>query len=146
MTMLRYRMRPEWSLLDDMLDLQQGLNRFFDDRRQTSTSAVPPVNVWQADEAVVVDVELPGADPKTVDITLKDQVLTLRGQRSTEEFREGETVHRRERATGEFMRRLSLPYRGDLNKVTAVYSNGILRITVPRAEADKPRKIAIQAD
>lgn len=145
MTMLRYRMRPEWSLLDDMLDLQQGLNRFFDDRRQTSASALPPVNVWQADEAVVVDVGVPGVDPKTVDITLKDQALTIHGQRPAEELKKGETIHRRERTAGEFMRRLSLPYRGDLNKVTAVYTNGILRITVPRAEADKPRKIAIQA-
>ena len=71
--------------------------------------------------------------------------LTLRGKVNVREPGKGETCHRRERPAGEFVRTLQLPFRADAGGVKASYKNGLLRLTVPRSEEEKPRKIAVQA-
>lgn len=145
MTLTHYGLQPTRTLWDDMLDLQDGLNRFFDLRRAAPYAAYPPVNIWHSENELVIDAELPGVDPEKVDISLEDQQLTIRGTRPADEMKSGEAYLRRERQDGAFVRTVTLPYRGEPDRVKATYRNGILRITVPRAEADKPRKIAIQA-
>ena len=71
--------------------------------------------------------------------------LTLRGKVNLYEAAQGETYHRRERPTGEFLRKLQLPFRADSGAVKASYKNGVLRLTVPRSEEEKPKKIAVEA-
>ena len=141
-----------WSIFEEMESLQADMNRLLTgqpagrrSRAWRSRSAYPLMNVWSSAEGIVIDAELPGVDPKDVDISVMGDELTLRGKVNAAEPCEGETYHRRERPAGEFVRTLRLPFRADAEAVKANYTNGVLRLTVPRPEEEKPRKIAIEA-
>jgi HSP20 family protein len=103
------------------------------------------MNVWSSEDGIVIDAELPGVDPKDVDISVKGDELTLCGRAGGEGKAEGATYHRRERPAGEFVRTLQLPFKADATGVKANYRNGLLRVTVPRSEEEKPRKIVVEA-
>lgn len=105
----------------------------------------PAMNVWTHQEGAIVTAELPGVDPAEIDISVQDDTLTVRGSRVTDEAQEGQTYHRRERGSGSFTRSFQLPFSAEANQVTASYEKGVLSITLPRAEADQPKKIAVQA-
>jgi HSP20 family protein len=105
----------------------------------------PALNIWQNDEAAAITAELPGVEPGNLDIQVKDNVLTLSGERRAPELPEGATWHRRERAFGRFTRAIRLPFRVDPEKVEARFADGVLHIAVARPEEDKPRRIAIKA-
>jgi HSP20 family protein len=102
------------------------------------------MNVWTNQDSVVITAELPGVNPEDIDISVMNDTLTLRGDQQVEAVQEGETVHRRERKCGAFNRSFQLPFPVEPGKVEASYERGILSITLPRAEADKPKKIAVQ--
>lgn len=106
----------------------------------------PAVNVWRGAEEAVVTAELPGINPAEVEITAKGNSLTLKGSRKAGELKEGEFFQRKERWTGDFERTIELPFEVDAEKVTAKYSRGVLTIKAPRAESEKPRKIAIASE
>ena len=89
--------------------------------------------------------ELPGIDPKALEITVKNNTVTIRGSREVEEPGEGRTALRRERGEGTFVRSFSLPFRLDADKVSAQYQKGVLQVMLPRSEADKPKKISVNA-
>ncbi len=141
--------RTEWSLFDELESLHDEMNRvlasFSGGRPFFRRSAYPPLNVWISDEGLVVDAELPGVDPKDVEISVLGDELTLRGQIRAEEAPETGAYHQRERPHGEFSRTLRLPFRAEPGGVKATYKNGILRVTVPRHEEEKPRKITVEA-
>jgi HSP20 family protein len=80
-----------------------------------------------------------------LDIAVVENTLTLSGERTPAELAEGEVYHRRERGSGKFTRSFQLPFNVEANNVQAVYEKGVLRITLPRAEADKPRRITVKA-
>lgn len=105
----------------------------------------PPINIWQNGEAAAIMAELPGVEPDSIDVEVKDNVLTLSGERKAPDYAQGATWHRRERAFGRFTRAIRLPFRVDPNKVDARLANGVLRIAVARPDEDKPRRIAINA-
>jgi len=111
-----------------------------------STVEFPAINVWVAGDTAVVTTELPGVDPKAIDISVVGKSLTLRGSREREEFKEDESYHRRERWHGQFTKNIEMPFNIDAGKVEAKFARGILRITLPRAEADKPQKITVKSD
>lgn len=111
-----------------------------------STGEFPAVNVWISSDEALVSTEIPGIEPKDVDIAVTGKVLTIRGSRPPEEEREGESYHRRERWSGSFSRAIDLPFAADANKVEARFSTGVLSITLPRAESDKPRKITVKSE
>lgn len=105
----------------------------------------PPINVYDDGESYIVRAEVPGIDPKKVDVTVTGDTLTLRGERIDSELPEGASYHRRELKTGQFRRALTLPDQVDNSKVMASYQNGILEIRLPRAEMAKQRKIEIKS-
>ena len=105
----------------------------------------PAMNVWTNEDGAVVTAELPGMDPETIDISVQNDTLTVRGRRERDEVQEGETFHRRERGCGGFTRSFQLPFQVASSQVEASYTKGVLSIVLPRAEVDKPKKIAIQA-
>jgi len=111
----------------------------------TWDSATPRVNLFYNDEAVVLTAEAPGTDASTLDISVSNGTLTIKGERRPFELGEHDTTHRRERAYGAFVRDLELPYAIDADKVQASYQHGILAIHLPRAEQDRPRKIQVTA-
>jgi HSP20 family protein len=105
----------------------------------------PALNVWTSENSAVVTAELAGVHPGEIDISVEDDTLTLRGERRPQELEEGASYHRRERRFGSFVRTLRLPFRVEAEAVEANFQNGVLRIELPRAEADKPRKITVKA-
>jgi HSP20 family protein len=133
----------------EMEHLRHGMNRIFDqiDRGPFVGSAAgyPAMNAWTNDDGAVITAELPGIDLDTLDISVHNDTLTLRGERQPDEIGEGEAYHRRERSHGLFKRAFQLPFRVAAEKVAASYNNGVLNITLPRAESDKPRKIQVLA-
>lgn len=106
----------------------------------------PALNVWNDENDAIVTAELPGIDAVDLDITVVGDTMTLRGTRQPPEMKEGESIHRQERVQGAFSRSLTLPFRIDNRNVTARMHRGVLTITLPKAEEDKAKKIAIKAE
>ena len=105
----------------------------------------PAINVWADEHAVYAEVDLPGVDPAKLDISVTEgNRLTIQGERPVLELANA-VWHRQERGHGTFTRELTLPTMVDADKVEAAYENGVLRLTLPKAEAAKPRKIAVKA-
>jgi HSP20 family protein len=127
--------------------LRRDMNRLFADwpvRAGWSTApGFPAMNAWTNEDSVVVTAELPGVGIEDIDITVERDTLTLRGRREPEELEEGASFHRRERRFGGFNRAFRLPFYVDAGEVKAEFKNGLLTIMLPRAEADKPKKIAV---
>lgn len=111
-----------------------------------SAGEFPPVNVWIKGDEALVTTEIAGIDPGSIDISVVEKTLTIRGSRKSEEFGEAEPYHRRERWQGEFSRTVSLPFRVESGKVEARYSRGVLSVELPRAETERPRKIQIKSE
>ena len=103
----------------------------------------PAVNLWVSPDKAVVTTEIPGIDIKTLDISVAGNYLILRGKRDNEQISDGESYHRKERWSGSFGKTLELPYTVEADKVDARYSKGVLSVSLPRAEAEKPRKIEV---
>lgn len=104
----------------------------------------PPMNVTQDPDRFFVRAELPGIDPVTLNISALRNKLTVNGERKLEEEKGTVSYHRREREGGQFSRSLTLPSDIDPDKVSARYLNGVLTITLPKAEEAKPKLIAIR--
>jgi len=132
----------------EMERLRRDLNRMVSTLPNVdwrSAPGYPAMNVWINEESAVVTAELPGVNPEDLDIAVVGDTLTLTGDRAPEELNDGDTYHRRERKCGKFTRAFQLPFHVDGSKVEAVFEKGVLQITLPRAEADKPKKITIKA-
>ena len=129
----------------DLYRLQREVNRLFTDYTEPA-ERFPALNLWGSDEEVVVAMELPGVDPKSVELSVVGHGLTVQGERKEEPGVADDAYHRRERATGAFVRTVRLPFEVEEDKVQARYENGLLRVTLPRKESTKPRRIAITAE
>ena len=132
----------------EMERLRREMDRLLTDWPTRSGRSVAPgypaMNLWTNEDGVIVTAELPGIDPKDIDISVVNDTLTVSGNRQPEQV-EGATYHRRERGQGRFTRSLQLPFLVDADKVDATFEKGVLHISLPRAEADKPKKIAVKA-
>jgi len=141
----RYRIPTVWHEMDH---LQSEMNRLFQvyyPNRLRSAPAYPSLNVWTNEESLNVTAEVPGVRPEDIDISVVGDTLTLSGTRKPEELDENTRYHRQERGYGDFARSLQLPFPVDVNKVEATFHNGVLMVAMPRAEADKPRKITVKS-
>lgn len=115
------------------------------DRILTASPGITPAaDVVETDAAFRVSLDLPGHDPKSIDIRVEDGTLSVRSERRFEVPPEGETVHRSERAYGTAYRAFALPKTVDAEKVEARYEAGVLTVTLPKREETKPRTIAVQ--
>lgn len=132
--------------LRDMQRLQDSLNRLLSADTTNQATEFPPVNVWTSQNGAIVRAEVPGISPEDVDISLLNDTLTIRGSRKPESLKEGESRHRHERGYGQFTRSLQLPFGVNSEQVQAHVANGVLQITLPRAEAEKPRKISVVSE
>lgn len=126
-----------------MRSMLRDVNRFIP--TNSDQSVFPAVNVWQGDDAVAVTAEIPGIDPSDIDISVKDNVLTISGERKAPDVPDTARWHRNERRFGKFTRAIRLPFAASDDKVEARMTAGVLRIVVGRPDEDKPRKIEIKA-
>jgi HSP20 family protein len=141
----RYRVPALWREFDK---LQREMNHLFDDytpRRLRQASGFPAMNAWENQDGLIITAELPGVNPDDIDISVVGETLTLSGSRKSEEQDEGARYHRRERGFGEFTRSVQLPFQVKVDDVDATFNNGILQVQLPRAEEDKPKKIAVKS-
>ncbi len=106
----------------------------------------PAINVWVGADDAVVSTEIPGIDPQKLDISIVGDVLKISGARAEEAGKDVECYYRQERPSGSYSRTLQLPFHVEAAKVDAKYEKGILQIVLPRAEAEKPKKIAVKKD
>lgn len=133
--------RP-WGLLGE---LQREMNQLWGDRNDDSVvnaEWIPAVDVIEKIENFEIRADLPGVDPKSIDITMENGILTLHGNR--EQARENGTWHRTERATGAFYRRFALPESADAERISAKSDNGVLVISIPKLARTQPRKIQVK--
>jgi HSP20 family protein len=133
-----------WASLRDDLDTLLELP-FLTGTPQTQlfTGWTPALDLYQNNDNVVAVVELPGMRKEDVEISLHDGMLTIGGERKSEQGADGENATRTERFTGKFRRSITLPTRVDANKVNATYKDGILTVTLPKAEEAKPKQIQV---
>lgn len=124
--------------------IQNEMNRIFDDSSWYSRHEYPAVNLWSNADKALITAELPGYSKKDVDISLTRDVLRIHGSRKAPECKDNECFHRQERSYGVFDREIQLPFNIDSDKVDASFNNGVLTISLPRAEADKPKTIEIK--
>jgi HSP20 family protein len=129
--------------------LRREVNRLFTDWPTRANWGIAPtfpaMNVWTDEDSAILTAELPGVSIDDIDISVEKDTLTLYGKRQPDELEEGATYHRRERRVGGFQRAFRLSFPVDADKVQAELKNGVLSVLLPRAEADKPKKIAIKA-
>ncbi len=104
----------------------------------------PAVNVWENEEVLFAEAEVPGLKLEDLEILVTGNELTIKGERGDEK-QEGVTYHRRERGTGTFAGVVRLPVDVDVNKVEARLENGVLTVMLPKAAGALPRKIAVKA-
>ncbi|MFQ6092474.1 MAG: Hsp20/alpha crystallin family protein [bacterium] len=105
----------------------------------------PDVDMSESDNDVRLSVEIPGMDQKDIKVTVNDNVLTLSGEKRREDEVKDASYRITERSFGSFRRSFTLPTSIQADKVTATYKNGVLNITLPKAEEAKPREIAVKA-
>jgi HSP20 family protein len=110
--------------------------------RTAGAGAYPPVNVFNDGEDFVVVAELPGVRKEDLDVQVRGDTLRVKGKKSVA-YEEKASVHRRERAAGEFDRTLTLPAQLDVEKVAADYRDGVLTVRLPRADSERPRTVSI---
>jgi HSP20 family protein len=139
--------RFDWTLdpFRELQRLQREMNRLFAGF-SAAVEEFPALNLWSSPDEAVLIAEIPGVDPKDVDVSVAGNVVTVEGERKEDGSIPSENYHRRERETGKFMRSVRLPYEVEADKVQARYEHGVLRVTLPRKETSKPRRIAIQSD
>ena len=141
-----------WNPLGETPAMQNRINRMFSnpfwlaDRTNDDTDMGmwnPAVDLYETDDHFVIKAELPGVDKKNIAIDLKDRVLTLSGERSFDNEVKQENYYRRERSYGKFQRAFTLPADVDSDKIKAEFKDGLLRIEVPKPEAQKPKQVTI---
>lgn len=115
------------------------------DETQGVVDWVPPVDIREEDGQFVIHADLPGVDPKHIDVTLEKGVLTIRGRRELEARDEQHGFRRVERVSGDFYRRFALPDTADSQAVKARFNNGVLEVAIPKQAQVLPRRINVEA-
>jgi|SRR6185437_13634423 len=139
--------------LNSTVDRMLSLNRAFDQAFATTQGQpriwIPAIDVVEKKDAYLMYAELPGVDSTQVDISFEQNVLTIRGRKasSIDTGTDGEVrVYAAERASGSFERSIRLPEFVDGERISAEFTNGVLTVTVPKAQAAQPRRIEIKTD
>jgi HSP20 family protein len=155
-TLVPFRSRSSRAPLDVNMfgTLHREINRLFDDltngfglsANQGTSNLIPSIDVTETDKEILITVEMPGLERKDVDISLENDVLTIRGEKKIEEEQEDKSknVHLAERSYGLFYRALQLPPGVDPSSVQATMSNGVLNITIPKPARSEAKKIEVK--
>lgn len=141
-----------WEPVREMMTLREAMDRLFDDAftrplsgRDGWTMSTPAIDMYQTDNEVVVKASIPGIKPDEVQINITGDVLTLKGEMKQEEERKERAWHIREQRAGSFERSVALPTAVKTDQAEAVFENGILTVTLPKADEVKPKTINIKA-
>ncbi|MBI5966667.1 MAG: Hsp20/alpha crystallin family protein [Deltaproteobacteria bacterium] len=142
-----------WDPFREIASLQERMNRLFSDVRLrtpfgeeeiTQGAWIPAVDIYETNDAIVLKAELSGIPKEEIFIEVKDNTLTLKGEKKFEREVKEENYHRVERSYGSFQRAFTLPGTVQQDKVRAKFKDGILEITLPKLEQAKPKQIKIE--
>jgi HSP20 family protein len=137
-----------------MVDLRRAFDRMFDDVRPVRFVPAAnggaenyfPVDLYETEGDVVVKASLPGVKPDDIDVSVTGQVLTLKAESKQESEDKGQNWYRRERRSGSYVRQFQLPTEVQADKATADFEHGVLKLTLPKAEAVKPKTIKVSTN
>ncbi|MBI2081046.1 MAG: Hsp20/alpha crystallin family protein [candidate division NC10 bacterium] len=141
-----------WDPFRDLMSIQERMNRLFDqtlartrgeDEGIAASAWMPAVDIYETPDRVVMKAELPGLTREDVEINVRDNTLSLRGERKFEKEVKEENYLRIERAYGSFQRSFSLPATIQQEKIKAIFKDGVLEVTLPKAEEARPKQIKI---
>ena len=146
MDLIRWRPARDIFSMRDQMD--RMLDNFFAPAKNgvngdTLWSWNPAVDVMEGENSIVITAEVPGVDKKDISVDVKDRVLTLKGERSSDNEVKKDKFHRRERVYGKFERSFTLPAAVDPDRINATYNDGVLKIEVPKPEGSKPKQISV---
>ena len=154
MTLIRWNPTRDLTTFPlETLNMQREINRMFDnffrggiqDDGTTFASAwTPAVDIAEQDNQYTVKVELPGVSKDDVRITMQDNILTIRGEKKAEKETNETGYYRTERSYGSFQRSFTLPTHVKSDKIEALHKDGVLTITLPKAEEAKPKQIEVK--
>lgn len=153
MSLVRWNPVRELAFSNDILGMQKEINNMFDrffrggtleDREFGPSAWMPAVDLVEKGDAFIANVELPGVSKDDVKITLQENILTIRGEKREEKETKDSNYHRLERNYGSFQRSFSLPSMVKADAVEAAYNDGILTITLPKAEEAKRKQIEVK--
>jgi HSP20 family protein len=140
-----------WGLLNQF---SSELNHLFDPRylrqqgKEESTVAsdwVPAVDIREETDRFLIHADIPGVDPKDIDIHMENGVLTISGSRSSDSTEEHQGYKRQERVRGTFLRRFTLPDTANEEKISAKSTHGVLEVSIPKQDKVMPKKIAVES-
>ncbi len=140
-----------WKPVRELSTLRKEMDRlwedFFGGQRAIAEEAswLPAVDVSESKDAITVKAEIPGMEPKDIDISLSGDVLVIKGEKRQEKEEKEENYHRIERRYGSFSRSLRLPVEVDADKIEAKYEKGVLKVVLPKKEEVKPKQIEIKS-
>lgn len=139
-----------WDPFREMMTLRTAMDRLFNDTFSPtglfdSTTWSLALDVAEKDNQFVVQAAIPGINPDDLDISLSDNVLTIKGETKAETESDEGQYHLRERRFGSFCRSVQLPTSVEADAVDASYKDGVLTLNIPKAEAVKPRKISVRS-
>jgi HSP20 family protein len=142
-----------WDPFREMSALQERMNRLFSDVRAQAPvrgeeivqgAWIPAADIFETNEAIVLKAELPGITAQDISVEVKDNTLTLKGEKKFEKEVKEENYHRVERSYGSFQRAFTLPGTIHQEKVKAKFKDGILEITLPKVEEAKPKQVKVE--
>jgi len=138
----------KWDPFKDLQAIQDKIDRIFEEslrgRDIVSGGWTPAVDIYETDDAIVLEAELPGMNEKDIEVKVEDNVLSIKGERKFEQERKEENYYRMERYYGTFQRSFTLPSNIDTDKIKAEYKKGILKIEMPKKEQAKPKQIKVE--
>ncbi|HEY53930.1 MAG TPA: Hsp20/alpha crystallin family protein [Caldilineae bacterium] len=142
----------QWDPFREMAAWRSAMDRMFEESLAWPVGFGPQpqgyslaLDVLEKPEEFVIETAIPGIDPNELDISLSDNVLTIKGETKAEKDMEDARYHLRERLFGNFARSVSLPAPVDVDAVEATYENGVLRLNIPKTEEAKPHKITVHS-
>lgn len=122
------------------------MGRFFGEENgngQAMKTWSPQVDVEETEKEILVKADLPGVDPRAIEISVENGMLTVRGEKKEEKEEKKKNYHRVERFTGTFYRQIAMPSGADADKVTATSVNGVITITIPKKPEAQPKRITV---
>lgn len=143
-----------WKPFRELERVRREMDRFWDSffedrparRGEEGREWLPSLDVSETDKDIVVRAEIPGIDPKDIDISLTNDLLTIKGEKQQEKEEKDENYHLVERSYGSFTRSVRIPGQVQNDKIGASYKNGILKVTLPKSEEAKKKEIKIKVE
>ena len=148
MSMIKYDPFRELRGLQDEMNrlFMTNFPRGFNDEEMASGGWTPSVDIYESEDEIVLEAELPGMKREEFEVSIENNVVTLKGSRRFEKKDEGDNYHRVERSYGTFTRSFSLPRSVSAENTKADFTNGVLRVSLPKREEAKARKIEVTGE